>query len=102
MRRARYLAYNVRTSFVYKIPYRHARAWPRPSASREQRYLAYKDKLCPNALKIKCMVFDCLDNLDVIDITTENNSMLTIKGWEQKIRIKNILFWPINYNLMNI
>ena len=30
---------------VYKIPYRRARAWPagfRPSASREQRYLAYK------------------------------------------------------------
>ena len=29
---------------VYKIPYRRARAWPsgfRPSASREQRYLAY-------------------------------------------------------------
>ena len=25
--------------FVYKIPYRRARAWP--SASREQRYLAY-------------------------------------------------------------
>ena len=29
---------------VYKIPYRRARAWPRPSASREQRYLAYKDR----------------------------------------------------------
>ena len=27
---------------VYMIPDRHARAWPRPSASREQRYLAYK------------------------------------------------------------
>ena len=30
---------------VYKIPYRLARAWPsgfRPSASREQRYFAYK------------------------------------------------------------
>ena len=33
--------------FVYNIPYRRARAWPsgcsafRPSASREQRYLAY-------------------------------------------------------------
>ena len=32
-------------TIVYKIPYRRARAWPsgciRPSASREQRYLAY-------------------------------------------------------------
>ena len=28
-------------ALVYKIPYRRARAWPRPSASREQRYLAY-------------------------------------------------------------
>ena len=31
---------------VYKIPYRRARAWPsgfRPSASREQRYLAYNN-----------------------------------------------------------
>ena len=37
---------------VYKIPYRRARAWPlgllafRPSASREQRYLAYKGYGC--------------------------------------------------------
>ena len=34
--------------FVYKIPYRRARAWHsafRPSASREQRYLAYKRKI---------------------------------------------------------
>ena len=30
----------LHTSLVYKIPYRRARAWP--SASREQRYLAYK------------------------------------------------------------
>ena len=38
--------YLICTMFVYKIPYRRARAWPsgqaRPSASAEQRYLAYK------------------------------------------------------------
>ena len=38
---------------VYKIPYRRARAWPsgcsafRPSASREQRYLAYNAGAAP-------------------------------------------------------
>ena len=38
--------------FVYKIPYRRARAWPsgcsafRPSASGDQRYLAYNWSLC--------------------------------------------------------
>ena len=43
-----YLVYNFKHPFlVYKIPYRRARAWPRPSAfrpsaSRKQRYLAYK------------------------------------------------------------
>ena len=31
--------------FVYKIPYRRAHAWSRPSWSREQRYLAYKFNL---------------------------------------------------------
>ena len=31
------------------------------------------NKLCLNASKTKFMVFDCLDNLDVIDITTSNN-----------------------------
>ena len=30
----------IKGGVVYKIPYRRARAWP--SASREQRYLAYK------------------------------------------------------------
>ena len=35
-----YILLNSRSSLVYKIPYRRARAWP--SASREQRYLAYK------------------------------------------------------------
>ena len=33
----------ARLGFVYKIPYRRARALP--SASREQRYLAYKARL---------------------------------------------------------
>ena len=37
---------SVGTRFVYKIPYRRApRLAFRPIASREQRYLAYKDKI---------------------------------------------------------
>ena len=32
----------VKVGIVYKIPYRRARAWP--SASREQRYIAYKGR----------------------------------------------------------
>ena len=47
------------------------------------------NKLCLNASKTKLVVFDCLDNLDVIDITTVKNSMLTTK--ERKIRIKKHL-----------
>ena len=43
------------------------------------------------------MVFDCLDNLDVIDITTDNNSMLTTK--EQKIRIKKYLGLILDHKL---
>ena len=42
---------------VYKIPYRRARAWPRPSASREQRYLAYKytrDPIVASARLAEC------------------------------------------------
>ena len=53
--------------------------------------------LCLNASKTKLMVFDCLDNLDVIDITTDNNSMLTIK--EQKIRIKKYLGLILDHKL---
>ena len=44
----------VHHQVVYKIPYRRARAWP--SASREQRYLAYKPSgrnlIAPNFIKI--------------------------------------------------
>ena len=41
-----YYCFGVYKSFVYKIPYRRApRLAYRPSASREQRYLAYKQKL---------------------------------------------------------
>ena len=46
--------------FVYKIPYRRARAWPsgcsafRPSASREQRYLAYNCRVRARA-KVSCI-----------------------------------------------
>ena len=36
---------------VYKIPYRRARAWP--SASREQRYLAYNPKNTPKNFLFK-------------------------------------------------
>ena len=35
-----YLCVRFCLTIVYKVPYR--RAWPKPSASREQRYLAYK------------------------------------------------------------
>ena len=38
------------------------------------------------------MAFDCLDNLDVIDITTDNNS-------EQKIRIKKYLGLILDHKL---
>ena len=55
------------------------------------------NKLCLNASKTKLMVFDCLDNLDFIDITTDNNSMLTIK--EQKIRIKKYLGLILDHKL---
>ena len=37
------------------------------------------NKVFLNAKKTKFMAFDYLDNLDVINITTNNNSMLTIK-----------------------
>ena len=43
------------------------------------------------------MVFDCLDSLDVINITTDNNFMLTIK--EQKIMIKNYLGLILDHKL---
>ena len=36
------IGYLVYKKFVYKIPYRRAHLAFRPSASREQRYLAYK------------------------------------------------------------
>ena len=55
------------------------------------------NKLCLNASKTKFMVFDCLDHLDVIDITTDNNSMLTIK--EQKISIKKYLGLILDHKL---
>ena len=42
------------SEFVYKIPYRRARATIWPSASREQRYLAYKFRITPHDVGLKC------------------------------------------------
>ena len=42
-----FLTFNADSEVVYKIPYRRApRLAFRPSASREQRYLAYKFRIC--------------------------------------------------------
>ena len=60
------ISFELSSQFVYKIPYRRARAWPsgcfRPSASREQRYLAYKKSIRRSSrrlysLKIKLIFF---------------------------------------------
>ena len=60
------ISFELSSQFVYKIPYRRARAWPsgcfRPSASREQRYLAYNKSIRRSSrrlysLKIKLIFF---------------------------------------------
>ena len=45
---------------VYNIPYRRARAWPRPSASREQRYLVLHTSKIP--LLARCKYISCIGN----------------------------------------
>ena len=55
------------------------------------------NKLCLNADKTKFMIFDNSTNMDTIDITTNSNTILTIK--EEKVRIKKYLGLVLDHRL---
>ena len=65
---------------VYKIPYRRARTWPRPSASREQRYLAYKSRA---RLDIRCIpLYSRASARLMCPVVSRSN-----QGWADKYKI---------------
>ena len=94
---------HTRIIIVYKIPYRRARAWPsgcsafRPSASREQRYLAYKNNNSFNEIK---QIENILDNCSSYNMQ-ELNDLIKANKSTFSIMFNNIDGVTSNFDLFS-